>query len=129
MNCMPPRLIESARLAMLPYRNGRILNSEIRNSGSATRISTNTKMMSSVAAMQAIVVMVGSPNQSFSWPLSRKYSRQPTPEATRARPVKSMGSLSLVRALSAGGSSTMRFESHSENTPMGMLIKKIQCQL
>ena len=31
---------------MLPYANGRILNSEIRNSGSATRCSTNTKMTS-----------------------------------------------------------------------------------
>ena len=47
MNCMPPRPIASIRLAMFPAANARILNSEMRNSGSATLVSTNTKMTSS----------------------------------------------------------------------------------
>ena len=40
MNCMPPRLIESIKLATLPAANARILNSEMWNSGSSTFIST-----------------------------------------------------------------------------------------
>ena len=47
MNCMPPRLSAIARFAMLPAANGRILNSDMRKSGSATFVSTMTKTTSS----------------------------------------------------------------------------------
>ncbi len=69
------------------------------------------------------------PNQSFSWPLSRKNSRQPTPPATSASPVKSIGSFSFMRALMFGGSSTSLFDRYSDISPIGRLMKKIQCQL
>ncbi len=59
--------------------------------GSGWRHSHQTKTASRKAAETATMRIMGSPNQSFSWPLSRKNSRQPTPEATRARPTKSIG--------------------------------------
>ena len=46
MNCMPPRPSASIRLATLPQAKARILNSEIRNSGSATFVSTKPKITS-----------------------------------------------------------------------------------
>ena len=55
MNCMPPRPIASIRLAMFPAANARILNSEMRNSGSATLVSTYTKMISSARPPKSAV--------------------------------------------------------------------------
>ena len=40
MNCMPPRPSASIMFAMLPKANARMLNSDSRNSGSATFVST-----------------------------------------------------------------------------------------
>ncbi len=59
MNCMPPRPIASIRLAMLPAANARILNSEMRNSGSATLVSTNTKMISSARPPKSMDRTIG----------------------------------------------------------------------
>ena len=47
MNWMPPRAIDTSRPATLPVVNSRILNSDSRNIGSATRVSMTRKMISS----------------------------------------------------------------------------------
>jgi len=55
MNCIPPRPIASIRFAMFPKVNARIRNSETRNSGSATLVSTYTKMTSSARPPKSAV--------------------------------------------------------------------------
>src|SRR6201987_3232406 len=50
MNCMPPRLIAIARLAMLPAANARILNSEMRDNGSGTFVPLQAKQIGPEAA-------------------------------------------------------------------------------
>ena len=59
MNCMPPRPMASIRLAMFPAANARILNSEMRNSGSATLVSTYTKMISSARPPKSMHRTIG----------------------------------------------------------------------
>ncbi len=49
MNCMPPRPRAIIRLAMLPAAKARILNSDSRNSGSATLVSTQLNTSSRAA--------------------------------------------------------------------------------
>ena len=47
MNCMPPRPSASIRLARLPQKKARMRNSDSRNSGSATLVSTTPNTTSS----------------------------------------------------------------------------------
>jgi hypothetical protein len=49
MNWMPPRAIDTSRPATLPAVNSRILNSDSRNIGSATRVSMTRKISSTTS--------------------------------------------------------------------------------
>ena len=67
MNCMPPRPSASMKFAMLPAAKARMRNSESRNSGSATLVSTKPNT-TSAASPPNMAVSTHGLVQPIGWP-------------------------------------------------------------
>src|SRR5579862_1844557 len=84
------------------------------------------------AASIVNVTIVPDLNQSSIWPRSSTTSRHPSVAAMSAKPTQSTfnppASRSSRSRLSTSGSSTNQCTSASEASPIGTLMKKIQCQ-
>jgi len=116
-NCRP---MEVARLPL--RRRGRSTTGSF-----AIIVSHTTRPMMPARVSRKKATMAGEPNQSDSWPLSRKTCRAPKASTTKAKPMASTR-MGFFGACSLGGSWMSRWVSRRDTRPTGTFMKKIQRQ-